>query len=159
MIRHQTSALTAERFTAFGTLHHCPDIGRRDYFDAALATRRAGAWPSFSLVSNVPVTDDHLVIASLERHEHSSQTFVPMSASRWLVVVANDLAGRPDPATVQAFVATANQAITFHAGTWHLGLHVLDQPSTHAIFMWRDGTAGDESFASLAPFAVQLPPP
>ncbi|WP_371437546.1 ureidoglycolate lyase [Polaromonas sp.] len=157
MIQHQTSALTAEGFTAFGTLHHCPGTGRREYFDDALATRRASAWPSFSLVSNAPVTGDHLVVASLERHAHSSQTFVPMSASRWLVVVAHDLDGRPDPSTVKAFVATADQAITFHVGTWHLGLHVLDRLSTHAIFMWRDGTAGDESFADVAPFAVQLP--
>ncbi len=153
----QSIDLSAALFAPFGTVHSTPIKPGRDYFDSTLSTSRPDAWPSLSLVRNAPFVGDRLVIRSLERHAHSSQTFVPMNASRWLVVVAPDDQGRPDGASLHAFIASAGQAITYAPGTWHLGLHVLDRASTHAIFMWRDGTEGDESFADIVPLAVALP--
>ena len=61
----------------------------------------------------------------LERHRLGTQTFVPLSAARCLVLVAlGDDA--PDPATLAAFVVGGHQAFTLHAGTWHHGLIALD---------------------------------
>lgn len=149
--------LNAERFAPFGAVHPSPIEPGRDYFDGALSTARPHAKPSLSLVRNAPMLGESLVVRSLERHAHSSQTFVPMNAARWLVVVAPDDSGQPDAAHIRAFVASASQAVTYAPGTWHLGLHVLDRASTHAIFMWRDGTGSDESFANIPPLAIALP--
>lgn len=80
-----------------------------------------------------------------------------MNSQRWLVVVAPDLKGLPDVRGTQAFVAGPSQGITFFPRTWHLGLHVLDAPSTHAIFMWRDLTADDETFVNVTPTTIRLP--
>jgi ureidoglycolate lyase len=95
----------------------------------------------------------------LERHEFSSQSFMPLDVSRWLVVVAPYGAdGGPDPSRASAFVAGPGQGVTYHMGTWHHGLTALDRPARFAVFMWRDGTGTDEEFRQLAqPFTVQVP--
>lgn len=53
----------------------------------------------------------------LERHPLGSQTFIPMCANGFLVIVAQDRAGVP--VNPQAFVTAPGQAINFHRGTWH----------------------------------------
>lgn len=61
----------------------------------------------------------------LERHVQGSQTFVPLQADRWVVLVACG-ADRPDPATLAAFAASPHQGITLAPGTWHHPLIALD---------------------------------
>ena len=94
----------------------------------------------------------------LERHEFSSQTFVPLDVGRWLIVVApHATAGGPDLAGVRAFIATGKQGVTYKPNTWHHGLTVLDRPGRFAVFMWRDGGKGDEEFVPVAPFTIRIP--
>jgi ureidoglycolate lyase len=69
-----------------------------------------------------------LEIAMLEQHPLGSQAFVPMNlggAASWLVVVALGTAAAPDPATLRAFVARADQGLNYAPGTWHHPLLVL----------------------------------
>jgi ureidoglycolate lyase len=40
---------------------------------------------------------------------------------------------------------------------WHHELTVLDGPLGFGVFMWRDGTAGDEEFVDIAPVTIVLP--
>ena len=148
--------LTSELFAPFGEVHESPSGLGRDYFDEALTSLRPEAHPSISFVRNSPVSSAQLHVDRLEQHKYSSQTFVPINASRWLVVVAGDREGQPDSETVKVFIASETQGLTFAPGTWHLGLHVLDRVSTHAIFMWRDGTDGDETFADVQLFSIDL---
>lgn len=61
----------------------------------------------------------------LERHVHGSQTFVPLQADRWVVLVARG-GDHPDPATLAAFAASPQQGITLAPGTWHHPLIALD---------------------------------
>lgn len=61
----------------------------------------------------------------LERHVHGTQTFVPLQADRWLLLVARGEA-QPDPATLVAFAASARQGVTLAPGTWHHPLVALD---------------------------------
>lgn len=61
----------------------------------------------------------------LERHMWGSQTFVPLAAGRWVVLVARGHHA-PDPASFAAFEATPQQGITLHAGTWHHPLIALE---------------------------------
>jgi ureidoglycolate lyase len=61
----------------------------------------------------------------LERHLWGSQTFVPLQAGRWVVLVAGG-GTQPDEGSLAAFSASAVQGVTLHAGTWHHPLIALD---------------------------------
>lgn len=151
--------LTAAAFAPFGDVLAPPAERGRDYFDGGLGNARAGARPSLSMSRVAPLAQLPLRATMLERHEFSSQSFVPLDVARWLVIVAPPAPqGGPDAAKARAFVAGPGQGITYHVGTWHHGLTVLDREARFAVFMWRDGSQGDEEFVPLAaPFDVVLP--
>ena len=48
--------------------------------------------------------------------------------------------GGPDGARARAFVAGPGQGVTYHAGTWHHALTVLDSAARFAVLIWRDGS-------------------
>jgi ureidoglycolate lyase len=151
--------LTTEAFAPFGDVLTAPAEFGRVYFDAGLRTTRPGARPSLSVAHVGPLAVLPLEAKVMERHEFSSQSFLPLDIGRWLVVVAPPGAGGgPDPARAVAFLAGPGQGVTYHAGTWHHPLTVLDRPARLAVFMWRDGTSTDEEFRPLAtPFTVDIP--
>lgn len=141
--------LTSAAFAPFGAVIEAPSDPGRVYFDETLINRRPSAQPSVSLVKRDPsaVPLDAII---MERHPFSSQTFVALDAVSWLVLVAPHAAsGGPDMAHARAFLPSPSQGITFGADVWHHPLTVFDRPGRFAIFMWRDGTTGDEEFFKL----------
>lgn len=99
----------------------------------------------------------------LERHPFTTQTFTPVTstASTYLIIVAPSLPpslqdshlptpvgpglpgrGLPDLANLSAFVAQANQAVTYGAGTWHAPMVVLGDPGTTLDFVVSQFTSG-----------------
>lgn len=156
-MRLTAQPLTAEAFAPFGEVLRAPDAPGRAYVDAALANRRAHAKPSLSFTFKEP-TVLPLASTTMERHLHSSQSFVPMDAGRWLVIVApHGDDGGPDMTRARAFLAQPDQGVTFGADVWHHPFTVLDRPARFAIFMWKDGTSADDEFVQVAPFEVALP--
>jgi ureidoglycolate lyase len=150
--------LSHEAFAPFGDVIDVPNEVGRKYYDNALGNLRPGALPSLSVSFKAETPDRPLRANLLERHEFSSQTFMPLDVERWLVVVAPHApTGGPDVARVTAFIASGRQGVTYKPDTWHHGLTVLDRPGRFAVFMWRDGTAGDEEFVSVPPFTVRIP--
>lgn len=151
--------LTAEAFEPFGDVLEAPSEFGRKYFDAALGNRRDGARPSLSLSSVRAREGDEIEARVMERHEFSSQSFLPLAADRYLVLVApRSSTGGPDEARLQAFVATGDQGITYRPDTWHHPLTVFGRNARFAVVMWLDGSAGDEEFVTLAqPVRVRLP--
>lgn len=148
--------LSAEAFAPYGVVLQAPDLGRT-YFDDGLGNGRPAARASLSLTRSMPLQALPMRTTTLERHEFSSQSFVPLSVSRWLVIVAPIApGGGPDASSARAFLAGPEQGITFRAGTWHHGLTVLDRPASFAIFMWRDGSAGDEEFVTVPELMIPL---
>lgn len=112
----------------------------------------------FTVLAPKPVPADAISIAFLERHPHSTQTFLPIKAGRWLVVVAPTLlSGEPDLEGIEAFVAGPDDAICIARNAWHAGLTVLDQPAEIGMFMWRSD-AGDDGvvFNLEKPLALTL---
>ncbi len=147
--------LTAEAFAPYGDVLAAPADPGRSYFEGGLGNARPGARPSFSLVHRLPLAGLPLEAKLLERHEFSSQTFLPLDAGRWVIIVCpHAAAGGPDLAGLRAFIARPDQGVTYRMNTWHHGLTVLDRPARLAVFMWRDGTSGDEEFVPVAPFVV-----
>lgn len=141
-------------FAPFGTLLTVPTSPGRDYFDEDLGELRGHALPSLSLATILPKALPHRV-ELMERHEFSSQSFVPLGQGRFLVLVAPPSpAGGPDMAAARAFLVGPGQGITYKIGAWHHPMTVLDQPLSFAVTMWRDGTSGDEEFVPVEPFLV-----
>jgi ureidoglycolate lyase len=150
--------LSREAFAAFGDVIDIPDTAGRTYYDDALGNLRPGARASLSAILKAETAERPLRADLLERHEFSSQTFVPIDVARWLIVVAQHAAtGGPDLAGVHAFLASGKQGVTYKPNTWHHGLTVLDRPGRFAVFMWLDGTKGDEEFVPVEPFTIRIP--
>ena len=145
-----------QAFAPFGTLATVPTSPGRDYFDEDLGEVRGHAWPSLSLATIEP-TALPLVVEMMERHEHSSQSFIPLGPGRFLVLVAPPGPDEaPDMGRVRAFLVGPGQAITYKIGAWHHPMMVLDRRLSFAITMWRDGTGGDEELVPVEPFRVVL---
>ena len=151
--------LTAEAFKPFGAVLEGSSVPGRVFLSDTLANGRPQAPVCLSVATVEPKKDLPLQVKVLERHEHSSQTFIPLSVSRYLVLATLDApGGGPDVAGLRAFVARAGQGITYAMGTWHHPVTVLDTPATFAVLMWRDGTAGDEEFVPVTtPLIVVVP--
>ena len=140
--------LAEKGFAPFGEELTIPASGRT-FFDGALANLRRSARPSLSLVRKEELSSLPLTQWRMERHAFSSQSFVPLEAGRWLLLVAPDAGGAPDLRALRAFLAGPRQGITYFANIWHQPLSILDRSAAFAIFMWRDGGEGDEEFVTL----------
>jgi ureidoglycolate lyase len=149
--------LSREAFAPFGDVIDVPSAAGRTYYEEALGNLRPHARPSLSMTFRVPTADRPLKSELLERHEFSSQSFVPVDVGRWLIVVApHARAGGPDMTGLQAFIADGSQGVTYRPNTWHHGLTTLDRPGRFAVFMWRAGEK-DEEFVPVAPFTIRIP--
>jgi ureidoglycolate lyase len=99
---------------------------------------------AFAILCPQPAASERVSIAILERHPHSTQSFLPIAAGRWLVLVAPTLPdGSPDVAAARAFVAGPEDAICIGRNVWHAGLTVFDRPAEIGMIMWR-ADAGDD---------------
>ena len=152
--------LTREAFAPFGDVIDIPQEAGRTYYDDALGNLRGHAKPSLSVSLKPPTPDRPLKSELMERHEFSSQTFIPVDVARWLIVVAPHAAphtgkGGPDMAAARAFIASGRQGVTYKPDTWHHGLTTLDAPCRFAVFMWKAG-AQDEEFVSVPAFTVRI---
>jgi ureidoglycolate lyase len=143
--------LTAAAFEPFGAVLEAADEGRRRYFDAILGDARAAAKPRL-WTSRVPVAERLPVpCETLEHHPCSSQTFVPMSVSRYLLALAPSLPeGGPDVPRMRAFIGQKGQGVTYRAGVWHHNILALDEPALFAVLIWQDGGARDEVFVPVS---------
>jgi ureidoglycolate lyase len=148
--------LTREGFSAFGEVLESPPDPGRLYFEEALCNGRPEARASLSMIRRAPVEALPLTAKVMERHEFSSQTFLPLGEARWMVIVAPHAAGAaaPDTDRAEAFLVGSGQGVTYGANIWHHPLTVLDAPARFAVLMWRTGTSTDEEFQDVAPFLV-----
>lgn len=146
--------LTAEAFAPFGEVLEATREPGRVYFERALGNRREGTHPSISLTHRLP-TALPMESTTMERHPTTSQSFIPMDAARWLVIVAPHAAkGGPDMGRARAFLARPDQGITYGVDVWHHPFTVLDRPQRFAIMMWRDGSPLDDEFVTVPRFEV-----
>lgn len=119
----EAATLTAEAFAPYGDViepsgtpdkiinqgmcgrYH--DLARMDFADG-----RAGISVFDARERKLPLQVD-----MVERHAEGSQAFIPVSHTRYVVVVADDDDGVP--VRLRAFVADYEQAINLHRGIWH----------------------------------------
>ena len=150
--------ITADAFAPYGDVLAPPATPGRVYFDSGLANTRSTVPASLSMsLIGVPATLP-LHVWQMERHAFSSQSFVPMDVSRYVIVVAPHApSGGPDAEKARAFVVPGDTGITYHIDVWHHPLAVLDRAARFAVMMWRDGGPDDEEFVPIpAPFLVTV---
>ena len=150
--------LTSAAFLPYGEVIECPAMPGRTYFEDAMASLRPKARPSISLIVAEPLAKLPLRSTRMERHEYSSQSFVPQESGRWLAIVApHATGGGPDMARARAFLCRPDQGVTYGADVWHRPFTALDRPARFVIVMWRDGTRTDEEFVEVPEFSVEIP--
>ncbi|KAK4052373.1 Allantoicase [Microbotryomycetes sp. JL201] len=78
----------------------------------------------------------------LERHEFSSQAFVPMGggSDRYLVLVClPGKDGLPDLGSLRAFIASSSQGISYKPNVWHHPLIALDKTTDFSCVVYETG--------------------
>ncbi|MEO0729855.1 MAG: ureidoglycolate lyase [Pseudomonadota bacterium] len=151
--------ISAAAFAPFGDVLMVPSEFGRNYYDSGLGNTRDGAVASL-FIAHIAATPALPVTATeMERHEFSSQSFIPMDASRYLIAVAPHRAdGKPDAEKARAFIVPGSVGITYGVNVWHHPIIVLDRPAKFAVQMWRDGSSTDEEFVKLEqPFRIEVP--
>ena len=148
--------LTAAAFAPFGDVVAAPAVpGERALHTDALTPDGEGTRVSLH-VNHVLPSELPLVATRMECHPATSQTFLPLDASRYLVVVAGRAGdGGPDPASLKGFWSTGTHGVTYRRNVWHHGMVVLDRPARFAVLMWRRTEGPDDVFAAL-PAPVEL---
>jgi ureidoglycolate lyase len=141
--------LDAERLAPYAILLDAPERKAR-VVPEVLAPGDVPGAHALTILCPQPVTGP-IAIGALERHPHSTQSFLPLSSGRWLVLVAPTNAdGDPDIAGARAFLAGPEDAICIGRNVWHAGLTVLDQPARFAMIMWKAESAEDGVLHQLA---------
>lgn len=134
------SPLTAAGFAAYGDVietegrdHYPINAGMAERYSdlAAVDVGAAGGRPLISLCRAQPVNLP-LRLRLMERHPLSSQAFVPLSRTPFLIVVAPAGASLRSE-DIRAFRSNGRQGINYRAGTWHHPLLALDEASEFLI--------------------------
>lgn len=160
-------ALTHAAFAKFGAVVSCDrddraasaaNLGSADRRDFLLdvENRRPSARLNLASFRCRPWPARPLALTMLEKHPLSTQVFVPMTAGRYLVVVAEG-GDAPDLTTVRAFVASGGVGVGYAPGVWHHPMIALDAPIDFTCLVWEDGTALDCVVHALgAPLTVSV---
>lgn len=152
--------LTADAFAPFGQVMMARGSEpRRDEFAARLESFRPAARANMTFL-RVPLAAPPIALTLIERHRFSSQTFVPVNRTRYLVAACPSRPdGSPEIEALGAFVAEAGQAINFNADTWHAPRLALGGAGEFVVLRWDDGGPADTELHPLAaPIAVELTP-
>ena len=156
--------LTAEAFKVFGDvvsaglgLGVSANQGTAKRFDwsTALVNDRPNAKANVSVFRSV-ARSLPFSVELLEHHPCSTQAFIPMVCSRYLVVVAPGRDEGPDVTGLRAFLCLPGQGINYRVGVWHHPIIALDSDADFVMLAFEDGTARDCVVKKLgAPIRVE----
>lgn len=156
----RTRPLTADAFAPFGQVMMAGGSEpQRQEFAAQLVSHRPAARANMTFL-RAPLAAPPIELTVIERHRFSSQTFVPVNGTRYLVAACPSRPdGSPQIEALAAFVAEGGQAINFNADTWHAPRLALGGAGEFVVLRWDDGGPDDTEFQPLpAPIAVELTP-
>jgi len=132
--------LTADAFKPFGDVIEASAAARRlsinhgnttRFHDlAAIDITGEGGKAGVSIFRSTPLAQP-VSVKIMEHHPLSSQAFMPLSGRPYLVVVAP--AGDFDAAATRVFIASGDQGVNYHAGTWHHFSLALDEVSDFLV--------------------------
>lgn len=145
----KATPLAAEAFTPFGDVIEASAGAEQKAINYGNTTRfhdlatidvlKDGGKAGVNIFRSTPLAQP-VTVKLMEFHPKSSQAFVPLSGRPYLVVVAPK--GPFDAAKMKAFVATGDQGVNYHAGTWHHFSLALGDVSDFLVI---DRIANDEN--------------
>lgn len=110
---------------------------------AGLESTRPHARPNLAVFRSLAKTLP-FEMTLLEKHPCSTQAFLPMACTRYLVCVAPSRAdGTPDLDGLLAFRCDAGTGINYKRDVWHHPILALDGPADFAMLAWEDGSPID----------------
>lgn len=136
--------LTQEAFKPFGdvievsdTAHHFTineGFTERYHDLAAINVIADGGKTGMSIFRSTPLALP-IAIKMMERHPLSSQAFMPLGQQPYLVVVAEKGEWNAQQLNdkLRVFIASSDQGVNYHAGTWHHYCLALNQPSDFLV--------------------------
>lgn len=148
-IEIKTAPLQASTFKRFGDVievgEHTPTYinngTTKRYHDLSkLDLLENAGRPLLNIFRSLPY-EFPVQIKMLERHPLSSQAFVPMSVSPFLVVVA-ETSDNLMPGRLHAFLTNGHQGVNYHRRTWH---HPLLALHAECDFMVIDRAGNEEN--------------
>jgi len=96
------------------------------------------------------------VVDMVERHPGGSQAFIPITQTRFLVIVADDHGGVPG--APKAFLTLPRQSINLRRGVWHGVLAPLEQPGQFAVIDRIGAGPNLEEYWFKVPFVINSVP-
>jgi ureidoglycolate lyase len=148
--------LTAAAFAPFGGVVAWPGgagrainegSSRRADLDCALQLDAHGGRPLLAIY-RAAARAFPFAAATLERHRHGTQTFIPLGSARFVILVAA-AGATPQPDRLMAFLSDGRQGVSLAPGTWHHGLLAVDAADFAVIE--RAAPVEDCDLAPLAP--------
>ena len=96
-----------------------------------------------------PLKEIPLKMKLLEKHEYSTQVFMPMAEQgKYLAIVC--LGGdKPDLSTLSAFVVDGPQGISYYPGVWHYPMTALHSQIDFSCLVFEDDTKDDCTVVNL----------
>ena len=162
MITLPVEPLTKAAFAPFGTvietdgavelaINQGTTTRFHDLSDVDVAT--SGGRPIISLFRGTR-RPDPIEIRLMERHPLGSQSFMPLSAHDWLVVVAptNGQDDAPELSGLRAFLARGDQGVTYAPDVWHHPLLVLQPVQDFLVIDRAAPPAGEDASANLTEY-------
>ena len=141
--------VTAVNFSPYGQLVAPSETYGRQSFSAGLSHDHR---PVALSTTHVRAVQLPITLEQIERHPFSSQTFVPMEVSRWVVVVSVS----PELSDLRGFVVGPGVGVTIGRGIWHYQLTALDSDAKFVVLMWKDQST-DEEIISIPPIELAAP--
>ncbi|MDZ4835675.1 MAG: ureidoglycolate lyase [Candidatus Melainabacteria bacterium] len=96
-----------------------------------------------------------LEIKLLERHEFSTQVFMPISSDARFLVIVSLGGSKPDLTTLKAFEVTNPCGISYKPGIWHYPMTALDNQVDFSCLVHEDGSS-DDCEVSQFDFPVEI---
>ena len=96
-----------------------------------------------------------ITLKLLERHPLGSQAFIPMSDKPYLVIVAADIAGKPD--TPFVFITNGKQGVNYSKNTWHGVLTPIYQTALFAVVDYIGTENNLEEYDLPKPYTITQP--
>jgi len=145
------ATLTVENFAPYGdVVEHYGNEPRR-VLNTPFCAKSPGMQHRFTVNRLTRTASQTIRISQLERHPYSAQTFVPLSGTRHLVVVAlSDKSDELDPATFRAFITNGRQGVSYRPAVWHFAFTAIDSDSQVAVILGLTGTDNDTEYTTLA---------
>ena len=144
----KASKITQENFLNYGDVIDISDNKYRTDFIGNLKNTLPESKANLGIVNIKPSTFP-LVFTKMEKHQFSSQAFIPINVSRYLIVVSSDLNEQPNINDIKAFLIPGDIGINYHIGIWHCPLTAIDRNGKFALFMWQSSIYNNEIWAKI----------